>query len=278
MGSAGLSHSQQPLSKPSAPSSTPRWITVLLVILVLAVSGLAYVQYQTGRSLSGDLEAAKASLRSLESRTGALEADNSDLKADLHTTTQKLGLTQKQLAQARAQARRLQEEQAHAASELAAHETQLGSISSDVGSVRADVSQTQQNLEATRTRLEQTIGDLGVQSGLVARNQQELAELKRRGERDYFDLNLRKSKQFTRVGNISVRLQKVDPKRNKYTMTLLVNDKQIDKKDKTLLEPVQFYLPGTRQLLEIVVFEVKKDAVTGYLSAPREMAAERPTG
>jgi hypothetical protein len=124
-------------------------------------------------------------------------------------------------------------------------------------------------------QLQRTIGDLGVQSGLIAKNRDELGELKRRGERDYFDFDVKKSKQFSRAGPVSVLLNKTDPKRQKYTVTLLANDKRIEKKDKTLLEPVQFYLQGTRHLVEMVVFQVEKDRVVGYVSVPKEVALNR---
>src|SRR3989304_5941776 len=117
--------------------------------------------------------------------------------------------------------------------------------------------------------------DRGVQSGLIAKNRDELDELKRRGERDYFDFDVKKTKQFSRAGPVSVLLNKTDPKRQKYTVTLLANDKRIEKKDKTLLEPVQFYLQGTRHLVEIVVFPVEKDRVVGYISVPKEVALNR---
>ncbi len=276
MGNSDLLKSE-PAGNESAPAPRSRWLVITLVVFGLAVSGLAYAQYQASQSVSDQLDGARAALQSLDLRTATLEADNLELKADLQAATQKVGLTQKQLDQARAHARKLQEAQQQAASELATHEALLGSISNDVGVVRDDVADTRETLESTRTELARAVGDLGVQSGLIARNQSELEDLKRRGERDYFDMNVAKSKQYARVGSVSVRLNKVDTKRNKYTLTLLVNDKQIEKKDKTLLEPVQFYLPGTRQMLEIVVFEMKPNQVSGYLSVPRaEVAENRP--
>jgi len=260
------------------PNGTPRWLIAVLIIFGLAFSGLGYAQYEANQSLSAQFEEANRSMKNLELRTASLEMDNSDLKSDLRAATEKLGLTEKQLSQARAHARKLQEAQQQAAAELADHETLLGSITNDVDVVKDDVAETRETLESTRTELARAVGDLGIQSGLIARNQDELTHLKRQGARNYYDLNVPKSKSYARVGEISVRLNKVDVKRNKYTVTLLVNDRQIEKKDKTLFEPVQFYLPGTRQLLEIVVFEIGKDRVTGYLSAPRELASARQPG
>jgi len=144
--------------------------------------------------------------------------------------------------------------------------------------VREEVATTQDSLEDTRSTLSRAMGDLGVQSGLIARNHEELEELKRRGERDYFEFDLAKSKEFTRVGNVSVRLNKTDTKRNKFTLTLLSSDRVIEKKDKTLLEPVQFYTEGKGQLLELVVFAVNRNRVAGYLSVPKaELARHQAT-
>jgi hypothetical protein len=122
-------------------------------------------------------------------------------------------------------------------------------------------------------KLEQTLGDLGIQSGLIARNREELEELKRRGEREYYEIDLHKSKRYTRVGMILVRLNKTDTKRQRFTITLFDQDKRIEKRGKTLLEPVQFYMHGTRNLLELVIFQIDKGRVVGYLSTPKEMVA-----
>jgi hypothetical protein len=124
------------------------------------------------------------------------------------------------------------------------------------------------------SQLKRAIGDLGEQSGLIARNHDEVQELKRRGERDYFDFDLRKSKQYDRVGPVAIKLKGTDAKKQKFTLTLMADDKEIEKKDKTLLEPVQFYLKGKRVVNEIVAYEVEKDRIVGYLSVPKEAASK----
>lgn len=112
-------------------------------------------------------------------------------------------------------------------------------------------------------------GDLGVTSGLVATNGKELAALKSLGERNYFEFNLRKQKEFARVGDITVKLNKADVKRNRYTLEIIADDKKVQKKDKNLNEPVQFYTAKARQPYEIVVNEIKKDQIVGYLATPK---------
>ena len=134
---------------------------------------------------------------------------------------------------------------------------------------------TKQDLEATKEKLTSTVGDLGVQSGLIARNQEELDQLKRSGERNIFELHLSKSKTPTHVGPIQVTLTKTDPKKFKYTLMVVADDKIIEKKDKTADEPVQFYIKGATKPYEIVVFDVTKDKINGYLSTPKDVGTAR---
>jgi hypothetical protein len=114
---------------------------------------------------------------------------------------------------------------------------------------------------------------LGVQSGLIATNGKELAALKALGERNYFEFNLTKTKEPRKVGDITVLLKKTDPKKNKYTIELVADDKKYEKKDKNLNEPVQFYVAKARQPYEIVVNEVKKYQIVGYLTTPKVQSA-----
>ena len=175
-----------------------------------------------------------------------------DLRGQLEVTTQKLGFTQAELAQARTLAQNIRESQKESDEKLTAQigqvkqetDTKIGQVSTDLTGAKGDISATKQDLEATKAKLTSTVGDLGVQSGLIARNQEELEQLKRQGERNIFELHLTKSKTPSHVGPIQVTLTKTDPKKFKYTMTVIADDKTIEKKDKTADEPVQFYIQG----------------------------------
>ena len=112
-------------------------------------------------------------------------------------------------------------------------------------------------------------GDLDGTSSLVATNGKELNALRALGERNYFEFNISKSKEPQRVGDVAVLLKKTDPKRNRFTIELVADDKRVEKKDKNLNEPVQFYVSKARQPYEIVVNEVKKDQIVGYLATPK---------
>jgi chromosome segregation ATPase len=142
-------------------------------------------------------------------------------------------------------------------------------VSTDVDKVETQVVQTKADLDQTIADLKRTNGDMGVMSGLIATNATELQALRELGERNYFEFQLGKTKQPQKVGEISLKLKKADVNRNKFTMDVIADDKRIEKKDKTANEPVQFYVAGARQPFEIVVYQVNKDQIVGYLSTPK---------
>jgi chromosome segregation ATPase len=145
----------------------------------------------------------------------------------------------------------------------------ISEVSTDVDKVETQVVQTKAELDQTVADLKRVNGDMGVMSGLIATNATELQALRELGERNYFEFQLGKTKQPQKVGEISLKLRRVDTDRNKYTMEVFADDKRIEKKDKTANEPVQFYVAGARQPYEIVVYQVNKDQIVGYLSTPK---------
>ena len=151
----------------------------------------------------------------------------------------------------------------------------IGEVKTDVGVVKEDVKSTKSELDKTINSLKATQGDLGVQSGLIATNGTELQALKALGERNYFEFNLGKTKAPQRIGDVLVQLKKTDNKRNKYTVDIIADDKKVEKKDKGVSEPVQFYTTKARQPYEMVVMEVKKDQIVGYLATPKVTAPRK---
>jgi chromosome segregation ATPase len=147
--------------------------------------------------------------------------------------------------------------------------TRVGEVSTDLASVKTDAAATKAELEKTISDLKSTKGDLGVQSGLIATNGKELAALRALGERNYTEFRLTKEKTPRKVGDVQMRLKAADMKKNRYTIELIADDKLVEKKDKTINEPVQFMLSRATQPFEIVVNEVKKDMIAGYISAPK---------
>jgi archaellum component FlaC len=159
---------------------------------------------------------------------------------------------------------------------LAATNGDVGSVKSDVGSVKADVASTRSELERTIADLHRIRGDMGEMSGLIATNGKELNALRELGDRVYWDFSLPKNGNVQKVGDVQLMLKKLDPKHNRYTVEVVMDDKHIEKKDKTINEPVQFYSGARlRQPLEVVVYEIDKDKVVGYLAAPKVQVARK---
>lgn len=150
----------------------------------------------------------------------------------------------------------------------------LSGIKGDVGSVKTEVTATRSELAQTISDLKRMTGDMGLMSGLIATNSTELAALRKLGEKDYYEFSLPRTGKAQRVGEIQMALKKTDLKRNRFTMDVLADDKKIEKKDRSLNEPVQFYTSNARLPYEVVVNEITKDKVVGYLAVPKvkEMA------
>jgi chromosome segregation ATPase len=264
-------------------ASTPRWILVVFIAAFGLIGYLLYAGNAARTKLETDLAQANAKQAVLAAQIEQTNTRLAEMKAQQDMTSQKLGFTQAELAQARSMAQNIRQSQKESDEKLAAQigqvkqesDTKIGQVTTDLTGAKGDITATKQDLEATKAKLTSTVGDLGVQSGLIARNQEEVEQLKRQGERNIFEIHLTKSKTPSRVGPIQVILTKTDPKKFKYTMTVVADDKTIEKKDKTAEEPVQFYIKGVPRPYEIVIFDVTKDKVNGYLSTPKDAGAAR---
>lgn len=206
-----------------------------------------------------------------------LAATNARLKATSETLGDSVGMTQKQL-EARAQEilHRQQVETARLERQQKATQQQIGSVSqqvtsvqSDVGGVKTDVATTKSDLADTKNQLQRVMGDAGVMSGLIARNHDELEVLKHQGDRNYYEFTLHKNAKPTMISTISLQLKKADTKHSRYTLIVNADDKKIEKKDRSLDEPVQFYTGKGPVLYELVVNQINKNEVVGYLSTPK---------
>ena len=182
--------------------------------------------------------------------------------------------------------RKLSEQREHVAGELTqlkdmttAKFTEVSSdvdgVKSNVEGVKTTVASTQSDLAKTQSDLRTAMGDMGVMSGLIATNAKDLETLRAMGMRNYFEFTLNKKQGTTKVANLQLTLKKTDPKRNRYTVDVLADDKHVEKKDRTLNEPVQLYVSGGMQPYEIVVNQVNKDQIVGYLATPKVQTARR---
>jgi hypothetical protein len=257
--------------------------------LFVAVVGFAALAAFAGLiwsyTLQNRLERSQAQVLALQQQDTKLAAELSDTNARLSVTSETLGksvgLTQRQLEaraaeliqRQQADASRFEKEQAAA---QAASQKQFGEVSgevstvkTDVGGVKTDVAATKAQLQGDEAKLQSMTGDLGVQSGLIATNAKELDILKHKGDRNYYQFTLNKGAKPSPFAGVSLALKKADSKRSRYTMEVDADDKKIDKKDKGLGEPVQFYTGKNNLLYELVVFNVNKNQVVGYLSTPK---------
>jgi DNA repair exonuclease SbcCD ATPase subunit len=262
---------------------TPRWIPVLFAVLFVALGVIAYAGHAIQTRLEQELSKADEQNKILTAQLEQANARLADIKGQVEVTSQKVGMTQAELAEARSRAESIRKQQAASDQKLSAaisesqkeSEAKIGAVATDVTGAKKDIEATKTDLEATKSKLDRATGDMGVMSGLIARNHDDLEELKRKGDRNYYEFTLQKSKTPQRVGPVQMALNKTDQKKSQYTMTVLADDKSIQKKDKTAGEPVQFYVKGSAKLApyEIVVFDVGKNQISGYLATPKDASS-----
>lgn len=266
--------------KPAAPG----WLVGTSIAgLVLALGALGW-----SLGLQNHLQATQKDLQTANGQNAALsqklELTNERMRAQAQTLGQSVGLTQKQLeeksnalieAQRQASAAsaaataRLAKEQAATNQQVTAVQSDVSSVKTDVGGVKNDVATTQADLATTKAQMGRMQGDEGVMSGLIATNHDELEVLKHRGDRNYYEFTLNKGASAQNVGTIKLSLKKVDQKKSKFTLYVNSDDRNIEKKDKNINEPVQFYSGKSPALFEVVVNSIGKNQVTGYLSTPK---------
>jgi chromosome segregation ATPase len=187
----------------------------------------------------------------------------------------KLDEQQEQQQQVTGQIAELKDATSDAGNKIAAVSTDVDGVKTDVNGVKTDVASTKDGLEKTGADLKRAIGDMGVMSGLIATNAKDLQALRDLGDRNYVEFDLSKGKTEQKIGDVVVALRKSDPKHNRYTVAVTADDKIVEKRDKTINEPVQVYVHNSRQPYEIVVNQVKKDEIVGYLSTPKVTLARQ---
>jgi archaellum component FlaC len=274
----------------------------LSVGLVLALAGDGYLLKRTSDTnqqmaqMQSDTQGqitklGDATTELLQQRLKALDDEmTAAMKGANTTTTAALRRTQADaLKQSQELSKQIQEQQQQVAgqigdlkeatnsvdSKVSAVSSDVGNVKTDVTTVKADIATTQSNLEKATADLKRMNGDMGVMSGLIATNGKDLSALRELGERNYFEFDLTKKQADKRIGNVTLRLKSADAKRNRFTLEVLADDKRVEKTDRTINEPVQVYVAGNRQPYEIVVNQVKKDAVVGYLSTPKVTLARQ---
>jgi hypothetical protein len=207
---------------------------------------------------------------------GRIDATHAETLKNLETLSARLSATENSARTGQAQlATELSGVRQTSSASTSAAQAGITAVSNEVSAVKAATSATKQQLDQALAELRQASGDLGKLSGLIATNTEQIALLKQLGERNYLEFMVFKSKGGTKLGAISVVLQKTDVKAQRYSLDLIVNDMKLEKKDRTINEPLQFYLGPA--LYELVVNRVEPDKLTGYLSSPKVITA-RPAG
>jgi chromosome segregation ATPase len=290
---------QYPAAPPPAGGGSGLKIPILFgsVIALLAANIYLYTQLDSVRTDFSEFR--KNTLAEITSLKESSSVSTQTARRSLTTLKDELEAARRQAAMAAGQARadaqrqaetlakQLAAEQARQekiASEIKTELKQVGEVATtatakitevntEVGNVKNEVTNTKAELEKTVADLRRVRGDLTDTGVLVATNGKELQALKALGERNYFEFNLAKSKQPQQVGGVSMLLKKADQKRNRFTIELIADDKKVEKKDRNINEPLQFYVAKARQPYEIVVNEVAKDRIVGYLATPKVQAA-----
>ena len=273
---------------------TPRTLSpvaffaAIAVAILIGIGGLIW-----SYTLNSKLSTQQQELADAKATNVKLDAQLRETDERLNVATDELktslGLTQKQL-DTRAQelqqretreeqaSARLASEQKQTAQQVTAVSSAVTDVKTDVGGVKTDVAKTQSDLATAISQLTSMKGDLSSHSSLIARNAEELEVLKHKGDRNYYEFTLAKG-QKKPVGTVSLELKKVDPKKNMYTLVVYADDKAVQKPNRGLDEPLQFYSGKDPQLFEIVVNSVSaKNTVTGYLSTPKGAPVPAATG
>ncbi|MGA3292551.1 MAG: hypothetical protein ABSE45_01070 [Candidatus Acidiferrales bacterium] len=256
--------------------AAPRWIGIAVVILAvvsLAGLGVGWAASNRARDLQQTLatqtQQTKQNDDILNQRLAKAEDTNAQLQGELSVVTDKMKLTETEVSRARAQTKKIKDEDAQQLSDLQNNVNgQLATKASvdDVNKLGTDVNGVKTDLDATKNSLNLTRGEFGT---LIAKNHDEIDELRRLGERDYYEFTIDKKGQREKVGDVMVELRSVNPKKNLYTVAIYADDQRYEKKNRSVNEPIYFFTHGTRAPIEFTVNQVGKDKIAGYLSVPK---------
>lgn len=247
---------------------TPRWIWLGFIALAcVSIVGLAegWSASAHARSAERSVAAQSQNVETLSSRLAQEQQQNDRLQQDLGMVTDRLKIAQGELTSTRRQTTQIKDEYSKKLDNV---QSELGTKASadDVTSLGGDVNGVKSDLAAANNNLQMARGEFGT---LIAKNHDEIDELRRMGERDYFEFTLTGKGNRAKVGNLQVELRGTNPKKSQFTVALYVDDMRLEKKNRSADEPIYFYTRGTRAPLEMVINSVDKDKVAGYLSAPK---------
>jgi uncharacterized protein (DUF2141 family) len=260
--------------------TAPAWqLPAIIVLGLIALGGLAFgwnasskldsTQQSVATQLKAEQQSVQQDVSALRDRLAQDEKTNADLQGDLKVVTDKLKITQGQLKKARQESAQLNDETTQKLTALDTSvkgELATKATSDDVKTVDTKVIGVKSDLDATRDDLKMARSEMGT---LIARNHDEIDQLRRMGEREYVEFTISGKNKPQKVGNVTVELKGVNEKRNQYSVAMTVEDKRFEKKNRALNEPILFYTSGSHQAEEVVINKVGKDKITGYVSIPK---------
>ncbi len=266
-----MSEYQEPVQVSS--SATPRWVGIALVVLAaisLVGIGIGWSALNHANSVEQATQASvKQANDTLAQKLAKEDEINQQLQSDLKVVTDKLNVTQSDLVKARKQNRqssvtfdkKIAGLQSSVNTQLAAKAN-----SDDVNKLNTDVTGVKSDLDATKNNLQMARSEMGT---LIARNHDEIDQLRRLGTRDYYEFTVTRKAGAQKVGAVQVELKNANPKKNQFTINVLADDKSFEKKNRSVNEPIFFYTGGSHAALELVINKVTKSTASGYLSVPK---------
>jgi chromosome segregation ATPase len=261
-------------------------LPAIIVLGLVAIGGLAFgwnasskldaTQQQVASQVSTLKQGVDQDMTSLKDRVVQDEKTNADLQGDLKVVTDKLKITQGQLKKARLEAAKAVEDtttklsaldtSVHTELATKAANDDLKNVDTKVGGVRTDLDTTREDLKMARSEM----------GTLIARNHDEIDQLRRLGERDYVEFTIAGKNKPQKVGNLTVELKGINEKRSQYSVAMTAEDRRIEKKNRNMNEPIFFYLSGTKIPEELVINKLGKDTVSGYVSIPKANGQSQP--
>jgi hypothetical protein len=256
--------------------SAPRWIGIVVVVLAivsLAALGVGWTASNKAASLQQSMAAQQREATQngdvLSQRLAKAEDTNAQMQGELSVVTDKLKLTEGELSRARTQAKKIKEDDDKQLTDLTNNVNgQLATKASvdDVNKLGTDVTGVKTDLDSTKNSLNMTRGEFGT---LIAKNHDDVEELRRLGERDYYEFTIDKKNTREKVGDMMVELRGVNEKKNMYTVAIYVDDARYEKRNRSANEPIYFFTHGGRAPVEFTVNSIGKDKIVGYLSVPK---------
>lgn len=253
----------------------PRWMTLAIVALTaISVTGIGMAWNASNhaetaeQALAAQTKTVQGNVDSVQKELTQAEQTNAQMQGELNLVGDKLKLTEGELTTARTQVKQTRADYTKKLDEV---NTELATKASadDVKAIGGDVTGVKTDLDSTKNNLQMLRSEHGE---LIARNHEELEQLKLMGERDYFEFTLASKGAKEKVGSMQVELRGVNVKNHQFSLALYVDDMRLEKKNRAMNEPIYFYTNGSRTPLELVVNEVSKNKVTGYVSVPKNVA------